>query len=134
MFKLEPQNFVQIHKIDIALISETHFTTRPMFKIPYYKVYHVPHPDGTAHGGAAVVIRSEITHHELLHHQSGKIQVANIQVDANPWPFTISAIYCPPRHAISAKTCLFAKPLLRNGCCIATSLAVVAYQQVYMPY
>jgi hypothetical protein len=74
-----------------------------MFKIPYYKVYHVPHPDGTAHGGAAVLIRSAITHHELLHHQSDKTQAANIQVDANTWPFTISAIYCPPRHAISAE-------------------------------
>jgi hypothetical protein len=63
---------------------------------PHYKVYHVPHPQSTAHGGAAVVIRSAITHHELLHHQADKIQAANIGVDANARPFTISAIYCPP--------------------------------------
>jgi hypothetical protein len=40
-----------------------------MFKIPYYKVYYIPHPDG----GAAVIIRSAITHHELLYDQSDKI-------------------------------------------------------------
>jgi hypothetical protein len=74
-----------------------------VFKIPYYKVYHIPHPDGTAHGGAAVTIRSAVNHHELLHNQSDKIQAANIQVDANTRPFTISAIYCPPRHVLSAE-------------------------------
>jgi hypothetical protein len=67
-----------------------------MLKIPYYK----------AHGGAAVIIRSALTRRELLNHQSYKIEAANIQVDANPWPFTISAIYCPPRHAISAEECI----------------------------
>jgi hypothetical protein len=66
-------------------------------------VYHVPHPDGPAHGGAAVIIRTAITHHELLHHQLDKIKPANIQVDANPCSFTISAISFPPRHAISAE-------------------------------
>jgi hypothetical protein len=69
-----------------------------VFKIPYYKVYHIFHPDGTAHVGAGVIIRSAINHHELLHHQSDKIQV-----DTNTSPFTISAIYCPPRHVISAE-------------------------------
>jgi hypothetical protein len=82
--KLELENFLQIHKINTALISEMHFTTRTMFKIPYYKVYHDPHPDGTAHGGASVIIRSAITYHELLHNQSHKIKAASIQVDANP--------------------------------------------------
>jgi hypothetical protein len=90
-----------MHKIDIALISETHFTSRTVFKIPHFTIYHTIHPDDTAHGGAAVVIRSSIRHHELLHYQSNKIQAATIQLDARPWPLTISAIYCPPRHAIS---------------------------------
>jgi hypothetical protein len=81
--KLELQNFLRIHKINIALSSEMHFTTRTVFKIPYYNVYHAFHPDGTAHGGAAFTIRSAITHHEQLHYQSDKIQAANIQVDAN---------------------------------------------------
>jgi hypothetical protein len=34
-----------------------------------------------------------------MNYQSDKIQAANIQVDVNPWPFTNSAIHCPPRDA-----------------------------------
>jgi hypothetical protein len=74
-----------------------------VFKIPYCKVYHIPHPDGTAHGAAAVIIRSAVNHHELLRHQSDKVQSANVQVDTNTSPFTVSAVYCPPRHDISAE-------------------------------
>jgi hypothetical protein len=74
-----------------------------VFTIPYYKVYHISHPDGIAHGGATVIIPSAIDHHELLHNQSDKIQAANIQGDANTRPFTISAIYCSPRHVMSAE-------------------------------
>jgi hypothetical protein len=94
------ENFLNLHKIDVALISETHFTTRTMLKIPAYKIYHIPHPDDTAHGGAVVIIRSTIPHHELSHYQTLKIQAANIQMNASPWPFTTTAIYSPPRHTI----------------------------------
>jgi hypothetical protein len=34
---------------------------------------------------------------------------------------------------VGVQTCLFAKSLLSNGCCIAPSFAVVAWQRVYMP-
>lgn len=74
-----------------------------MFKIPSYKVYHIPHPDDTAHGGAAVIIRNTIPHHELIHYQTPKMQAANIQINAKPWPITTTAIYCPPRHAITTE-------------------------------
>jgi exonuclease III len=64
--KLELQNFLNIHKIDVALISETNFTTRTVFKIPNYKVYHIPHPDDRAHGGAAIIIRNSISNKEFF--------------------------------------------------------------------
>jgi hypothetical protein len=98
--KLELQTFLNMHKIDIALISGTHFTSRSVFKIPHYALYHTIHPDDTAHG-AAVIIRSSIQHHELPHHQSDKMETTNIQLEAHPWPMNISGIYCPPRHNIS---------------------------------
>jgi hypothetical protein len=99
--KLELQTFLDMHKIDIALISETNFTSRTVFKIPHFSVYHTIHPDDTAHGGAAVILHSSIRHHELLHHQSDKIQAATIWLDAHPWPLMITANYCPPHNAIS---------------------------------
>jgi exonuclease III len=90
---LELQNFLNIHKIDIALISETHFTTRTVFKVPNYKVYHIPHPDDRAHGGATIIIRNSVSHYELRHHQNEKIQAAKVTVNIKPWPLTLSAIY-----------------------------------------
>jgi len=67
--KLELHTFLNMHKIDIALISETHFTSRTVFKISHYTVHHSIHPDDTAHGEAAIILRSSISDHELLHHQ-----------------------------------------------------------------
>jgi hypothetical protein len=37
------------NKIDILLISETHFTTKSYFKIPHYNMYCTNHPDGIVH-------------------------------------------------------------------------------------
>jgi exonuclease III len=82
--KLELQTFLNIHKIDIALISETHFTTRTMFRMPNYIVYHISHPDDRAHGGAAVIIRRAISYHELIHHQNKKFQAASLKVHLKP--------------------------------------------------
>jgi len=81
--KLELQTFLTMYKIDIVLVSETHFTSRSVFKIPHYTVYHTIHPDDTAHGGATVIIRSSIRHHELLHYQSAKIQATTVQLEAH---------------------------------------------------
>jgi hypothetical protein len=101
--KLELQTFLNTHKIDIALISESHFTTKSVFRMPNYKVYHIPRPDDRAHAGAAVIIRNSFSHYELIHHENNKIQAASVKVDVKPWPLTLSAIYCLPRHAISSK-------------------------------
>jgi hypothetical protein len=34
---------------------------------------------------------------------------------------------------VGVETRLFAKPLLRNGCCISGYLTVIAQEEVYMP-
>lgn len=78
----------------MILISETHFR---IFKIFRYEIYHTTHPDGTAHGVAAVTI----SHNELLCYKTPKIQETNIQIQEQQRPFVISALYCSPRHAIS---------------------------------
>jgi exonuclease III len=101
--KLELQTSLNTHKIDHTLISETHFTTKTLFRMPNYKVYHIPHPEDRAHGGAAVIMRNSISHYELIHHQNNKIQADSVKVDVKSWPLALSAVYCPPRHAISSK-------------------------------
>jgi len=38
-------------KIDVALITESHFTSNSKFVIPQYKLISAPHPDHTTHAG-----------------------------------------------------------------------------------
>jgi len=45
--RLELQTFLNMHDIDIAVISETHFTSRTVFRLPRYIVLHTTHPDDT---------------------------------------------------------------------------------------
>jgi exonuclease III len=57
--------FLTINAIDIILISKTHFTDKNYGFFPSYKLYQANHPDGTAHVGAAIVIKDTIYHYEL---------------------------------------------------------------------
>lgn len=96
--KEEVKIFLINNHIDILLISETHFTQKTHFKIPNYNTYNTNHPDGTAHGGTAILIKSSIKHYELPKYQKDLIQSTAIKVTTLPFELTIAAVYCPPRH------------------------------------
>ena len=53
----EVKNYIQNQKLDIMLISETHFTKKNYFKIPNYTISDTQHPHGTARGGTAIIIK-----------------------------------------------------------------------------
>lgn len=59
------------------------------------------HPDGKAHGGAAILIKNNIKHFESNPFQKDEIQATTVVVEDWSSPITISAIYSPPKHAIS---------------------------------
>ena len=99
--KQEVLTFLHINKIDILLISESHFTNLTVFKVPHYNVYHTPHPDGTAHGGTTLIIRKIISHYELSPYQTNKIQATVVEIKTMPWRLTVAAIDSPPRRSIS---------------------------------
>jgi len=101
--KLELIQLLQDKKIDILLVSETHCTTRRVLKFPNYSIYHCNHPDGTAHGDAAIIIRTALLHYEAPAYQTDKIQAAIIQIKVQPCTFNIAAMYSPPRHKIEAE-------------------------------
>jgi hypothetical protein len=88
-------------RIDIALISETHSTTHNKTYIPGYTCLHTNHPDGTAHGGASIFIKSSILFHPLPPYNEPHIQANSIQITLDHTPITITSTYCPPRHTIS---------------------------------
>jgi hypothetical protein len=54
----------------------------------------------TAHAGSAIILRKDIKPHELAKYEMGNIQAMNISIEDWDGNFTISAIYCPPRHTI----------------------------------
>lgn len=95
--------FLKEYEIDILLISETHFTNRSYLKLHNYIIYDTKHPDGSAHGGSAVIIRRSIKHHEACKYQTHYIQATTIVIEDSRGPISISAIYCPPRHTIKER-------------------------------
>ena len=96
----ELTQFLHTSNIDILLISETHFTHRSYIKIPNYIVHNTLHPDNTAHGGTAVIIRRNIKHHAREEHRQEHIQATTIAIQDDVGELNITAAYSPPKHAI----------------------------------
>lgn len=89
------------HNIDILLVSETHFTASSCVKIKNYQIYGTNHPDGTAHAGSAVIVRTNIRHSEQRQFKKPHIQAATITVEDRNGTFNVTAVYCPPKHKIT---------------------------------
>lgn len=98
---LEIKSFINEHKIDILLISETHFTNKSYFSIRNYTTYDTKHPDGKAHGGSAIIIKNTIKHYELQKYEKEYLQATSVVVEDWIGTITISALYSPPKHSIS---------------------------------
>jgi len=92
---------LQNNRIDIALISETHFTNSSNFYLPEYQTFKTYHPDGTAHAGAAIIVRSSLIFYPLPNIQSHHIEACGISLTLNNIPINIYAAYLPPRHTIT---------------------------------
>lgn len=98
--KLEVQAFLKEQNIDIMLVSETHFTNKSFFNIKNYTIYDTKQPNGKACGGTAVLIKRGIRHYELPKYKEEYIQATTIALEEWSGKCNISAIYCPPKHAI----------------------------------
>lgn len=97
----EIELLITVNKLDILLISETHFTNRNYFALNGYSVYTTQHPDETAHGGTAIIINNRIKHHELPEYKTAHLQATAIQILDWQGALAVSAVYCPPRHKIT---------------------------------
>ena len=62
------------------LISKTYFTCKSYLDIRGYNIYDTKHPDGTAHGGVAIIIKNTIKNHELTLFQKDYIQATSIAI------------------------------------------------------
>lgn len=101
--KQELQAVLDIEKIDICLISETHFTRQSFIRFKNYKIYHTIHPDNDAKGGSAVIIRDSIQHYEDLKYQTEAIQATAVKLQTEKYSISVVGIYCPPKHELKEK-------------------------------
>lgn len=98
--RYEIENFLLINKIDILLISESHIHDSAQLKVPFYTVYNAAHPDAERNprGGATVIIRRNLKHHQLKSIEEADIQAATVIIEDWIGPLAVSAVYCPPNY------------------------------------
>lgn len=101
--KQEVLNLIDINKLDIVLISESHLSDRVSFSLKGYHVYSTNHPDGTSHAGSAIIIRNNIKHYVLPEYRKDHLQATTILIQEKIGELSVSAVYCPPRYNISDK-------------------------------
>jgi hypothetical protein len=85
-------------KIDVCVVTETHFTHESYLKLRGFEVYHTIHPRNCARGGSAVFVRTEISHHVDIQVEKEEFQVTSVKIKTTSGILTVAAIYCPPRH------------------------------------
>lgn len=94
----EVELFLNFNKLDILLISETHFTNKHYLKIKGFSFYDTKHPDGRAHGGSAILIKNSLKHDLLPSFTTDYLQATTVKLQDWHGDLVISAIYSPPRH------------------------------------
>lgn len=87
--------------MDIILITESHLTDTSNFILPDFKIYTANHPDGTAHAGAAILIKSSIKHYLLLQYQKAFLQGVAVVIEDTGGDLVAASVYCPPKHKIT---------------------------------
>jgi hypothetical protein len=61
-------------------------------------MYCTNHPEGTAHAGAAVIVKQTICHYELPKYEEDFILATSVRVRTLPYELTVTAVYSPPKY------------------------------------
>lgn len=97
----EVEIFLRTNNIDIALISEMHFTNKNYIRISGYSAYWTTHPSERARGDTAILIKQNIQHFQQEEIRELFIQVTIISIQCHGAELNIGAVYCPPRHSLT---------------------------------
>lgn len=103
LHRQDAELLIRNNKLDILLISESHFIKTSKFKMKGYCVYSTTHPDETAHGGTVIIVKDGIRHYEMEEYRTHAIQATIIKVEDGHGSLAISSIYCPPGQKIEEK-------------------------------
>ena len=88
-------------RVDICLLSETHLTSRSPLRVQGYVSHRTDHPDDSAHGGTAILVRQQLSHHLLPPTCTESLQSTSVSVNTFPFPLSVSAVYCPPSKPLT---------------------------------
>lgn len=109
--KNELLSILNLKKIDVSVISETHLTSQTFVKFKNYDVYCANHPSNNARGGSAIIVNQRIEHFEDNKLCTTSFQAVSITVKTKANVLSLTAVYCPPKHAIK---CLQYKDLIQT--------------------
>jgi hypothetical protein len=98
----ELEMFLHDERIDVALISESHLTSRSRLSIQGYRMYRSDHPNDASQGGTAIFIRSGLQHNVCpLSPPTERLQAAAVTIQLERLHINVAAVYCPPRFALT---------------------------------
>lgn len=94
----EFSNFLNFHKIDIALISETWLNPSIKISIPDFQIYRNDRNSNSSHphGGVAICVRKNLVHFQCNSVNLNSIENIFIKVPFENSNLSIGSIYCPP--------------------------------------
>ena len=87
-------DFLNVHKIDIAIITETHLKPEVNMFLPDFRFVWLDRAYSSG-GGVAIALRREISCHLLPSFQLKVIEAVGLEVTTGVGPITIIAAYCP---------------------------------------
>ena len=85
-------------KIDMCLISETHFTRESYLNLRGFEVYHTVHPSNRARGSSAVMVKSSLSNYEDVKIEKEEFQVTSVTLKTPAVATTVAAIHSPPKY------------------------------------
>ena len=95
------QELIYRENIDIALVQETKIPKWFQWRIRGYKIYNTPGPN-PAHGGTAVIVRSNIKHCQATIPKLEHLQATAIIIELQKEETLIGSLYQSPSKTITA--------------------------------
>lgn len=96
--KIELTHFLTTHRIDVALIQETHLKPSNKLYIPNYKCYR--RDRNTRGGGTAILIKQNIQHNVLPDPNTIQLEANGIEITTKHGKINIYSVYHPPQNIL----------------------------------
>lgn len=89
--------FLTEHNIDIMLITESWLQENIQIYFPGYNIHKADHPSNRLRGGAAILVKEEISHFPCDPVTTTQLQMASIKIVTTSGELAISSLYLPPK-------------------------------------